>query len=210
MSVARIYGARTASRAYRDRARAHRRAVLRSCLKWLLYLVTAFILCAIEGTVFAFRGASVSNIGVPYLLPAWVTAAALYEGYVGGAWFGIAAGLLSSAAGGDAIYILPVLYMLYGLCVGILSSHFLKKGFFVYVIYEAVICAVHGGVLLLISVIAALTAKEPLGAVLPLLVGAVPADIIASALWSLLLFVPLSVIRRTLGCAADDRETALM
>ena len=208
--MARIYGARTASRAYRDRARARRRAVLRGCLKWLLYAVIAVLLCVIEGTAFAFRGASVSNIGIPYLLPAWVTAVALYEGYVGGAWFGIAAGLLSSAAGGDAVYILPVIYMLYGLSVGILSAHFLKKGFFIYAVYETVICTVHGAVLLLISVIAAWSAGEPIGAVLPLLWASILTDGIASALWSLLLFLPLWLIRKPLGNQADIGGTALM
>ena len=210
MTVARIYGARTASRAYRDRARARRRTVLRGCLKWLLYAVIAVILCVIEGTAFAFRGASVSNIGIPYLLPAWVTAVALYEGCVGGAWFGIASGLLSSAAGGDAIYILPVFYMLYGLFVGILSAHFLKKGFFVYAVYETAICAVHGALLLLVSLIAAWSAEEPLGAVLPLLWRSLLSDGIASAAWSLLLFLPLRLIRKPLGQRTDDSETALM
>jgi hypothetical protein len=196
MSVARIYGARTASRAYRDRARAHRRAVLRTCLKWLLYLVTAFVLCAIEGTVFAFRGASVSNIGVPYLLPAWVTAAALYEGYVGGAWFGIAAGLLSSAAGGDALYVLPVFYMLYGFSIGMLGGHFLKKGFWFYAVYETAVCMLHGMLLLAFSVISAAYAGESFGVVLPMLWTGILSDMIVSALWCLPLYLPLALIRR--------------
>lgn len=210
MSVARMYGARTTSRAYRDRARARRRAVLRGSLKWLLYTVMAVLLCVIEGTVFAFRGISVSNIGTPYLLPAWVTAVALYEGYVGGAWFGIAAGLLSSAAGGDTLYILPILYMLYGLSVGILAARFLKKGFFIFAVYETVICAVHSSILLLISMIAALSAGEPLHAVLPLLWASALADGIVSALWSLLLFLPFWLIRRPLTNRVSDTEGTLM
>lgn len=208
MSVARMYGARTASRAYRDHARQRRRAFLRGGLKWLLYTVTAVLLCVIEGTVFAFRGASVSSFGIPCLLPAWVTAVAMYEGYIGGAWFGIAVGLLSSAAGGDALYVLPLLYMLYGFAVGILGSRFLKKGFIIYAVYEFAVCVLHGGMLLLISAIAAFAEKEPLGAVLPLLWASGMSDVIASAMWSLVLYLPLILICR-ISAVPDEGQTAL-
>lgn len=194
--MARMYGARTASRAYRDHARQRRRAILRGSLKWILYSVMAVLLCVMEGTAFAFRGASVSTVGVPFYLPAWLTAVAMHEGYLGGAWFGIAIGLLSSAAGGDAIYLLPLLYMLYGLAVGLLSTRFLKKGFFIYAAYETAVCAVHGAVRLLLSVIAAHTAAEPSGAVLPLLWTSEVQDVIASVIRSLPLYLPFWLIRR--------------
>ena len=207
MSVARMYGARTASRAYRDHARQRRRAFLRGSLKWLLYAAAALLLCAAEGTVFAFRGASVSALGIPFLLPAWLTAVAMQEGFPGGAWFGIAVGLLSSAAGGDTFYVLPLLYMLYGGSVGLLSTRYLKKGFFVYVLYEMAVCVVHGCILLLISVIAALAAKEPLGAVLPLLWAGGMSDIIASVIWALPLYLPFMGIRRLLTDRAEGPDS---
>lgn len=203
MSVARMYGARTASRAYRDHARQRRRAFLRGSLKWLLYAAAALLLCAAEGTVFAFRGASVSALGIPYLLPAWLTAVAMYEGFVGGAWFGIAVGLLSSAAGGDAFYVLPILYMLYGLSVGMLGMRFLKKGFFIYAVYEIAVCIVHGCVRLLISVIAAWVSSEPLAEVLPLLWAMEMSDILVSMVWALPLYLPSLLIRRL---SADRTE----
>lgn len=203
MSVARMYGARTASRAYRDHARQRRRAFLRGSLKWLLYAAAAFLLCAVEGTVFAFRGASVSALGIPFLLPAWLTAVAMYEGFVGGAWFGIAVGLLSSAAGGDAFYVLPLLYMLYGLSVGMLGMRFLKKGFFIYAVYEIAVCIVHGCVRLLISVIAAWVSSEPMAEVLPLLWAMEMSDILVSMVWGLPLYLPSLLIRRL---SADRTE----
>ena len=206
MSVARMYGARTASRAYRDHARQRRRAFLRGSLKWLLYAAAAVLLCAAEGTVFAFRGASVSALGIPYLLPAWLTAVAMYEGFVGGAWFGIAVGLLSSAAGGDAFYVLPLLYMFYGLSVGMLSMRFLKKGFFIYAVYEMAVCIVHGCVRLLISVIAAWVSSEPLSAVLPLLWALEMSDILVSIIWALPLYLPSLLIRRLLADRTEGQD----
>ena len=205
--MARIYGARAASRAYRDRARARRRAVLRGCLKWLFYAAFAVLLCAAEGVVFSFFGASAVQ-AAPYLLPAWVTAVAMYEGYVGGAWFGIAVGLLSSAAGGDALYLLPLLYMLYGLTVGMLGTRFLKKGFFIYAGYEIAVCAVHGLIRLGISAVCALIEKEGTGAVMALLRTAAIRDFLASAAPALLLYLPLLLIRR-ITAAREQGQDAL-
>lgn len=194
--MARFYGARTASRAYRDRARQRRRAFLRGGIKWLCYAVIALLLCVTEGTLFAFQGASAAAIGTPYFLPAWVTAVAMLEGAVGGAWFGIAAGLLSSAAGGDALYVLPVFYMLYGFSIGLLGGHFLKKGFWFYAVYETAVCMLHGMFLLAFSVISAAFAGESFGVVLPMLWTGILSDMIVSALWCLPLYLPLALIRR--------------
>ncbi|MBR5870834.1 MAG: hypothetical protein IKZ09_07345 [Clostridia bacterium] len=193
--MARMYGARTASRAYRDRARQRRRAAVRGSVKWLCYAVTAFLLCALEGTFFAFFGASVAHSGYPYLLPAWVAAVAMYEGARGGAWFGIAVGLLSSAAGGDALYVLPLFYMFYGLLIGLFGARYLKKGFFIYLGYEIVICALHGGLLLLLSLISAAVAGESLGAVIGLLGTSALYGAAASSVWSLFLYLPLMLVR---------------
>lgn len=202
--MARFYGARTASRAYRDRARQRRRALLRGSIKWFLYTVIAILLCVMEGTLFAFGGAS---IGIPYLLPAWVTAIAILEGMVGGAWFGIAVGLLSSAAGGDALYLLPVLYMLYGFLVGLLGTRFLKKGFGFYAVCETAVCALHGIFLLLFSVISAYAAGETLAAVLPLIWNGILSDILSSVIWSLPLSLPLLLIRRITGGETDSQDS---
>ena len=203
--MARFYGARTASRAYRDRARQRRRGLLRGGIKWLCYAVIALFLCVMEGTLFAFQGTSA--IGTPYFLPAWVTAVAMLEGVVGGAWFGIAAGLLSSAAGGDTLYVLPVIYMLYGFSVGLLGGHFLKKGFRFYAVYETAVCALHGVFLLVCSVISALSAGEPFAAGFPLLWTGILSDLIASAVWSLLLYLPLALIRRITKDKADGQQS---
>lgn len=209
ITVARLYGARTASRAYRDHARQRRRAFLRGSIKWVLYTVIAVFLCVLEGTLFAFQGTSASAIGTPYLLPAWITAVAMYEGAAGSAWFGIVIGLLSSAAGGDALYVLPILFMLYGLCIGLFCTRFLKKGFWVYVLYETAVCVLHGGILLLISFISALAAGENPGAVFPLLWSGALSDMIASAVWSLLLYLPMIPIRRLTAAKADEHEPLL-
>ena len=170
--------------------------ILRGGIKWICYFLTAILLCVLEGTFFAFHGASVSAVGALYLLPAWMTAVSMYEGAVCGAWFGIAVGLLSSAAGGDPLYILPLLYMFYGLLIGILGKKYLKKGFMIYTVYEVAVCALHGALLLLISVISALTAGEAPDAVFPILWTSVLSDMIASAIWSLFLYLPLALIRR--------------
>ena len=207
--MARFYGARTASRAYRDRARQRRRAVLRGSIKWLYYAAIAVLLCVMEGTLFAWNGSAQSAIGTPYLLPAWITAVAILEGAISGAWFGIAAGLLSSAAGGDALYILPVLYMLYGFTCGLLSTRFLKKGFWIYTVYEAAVCTVHGGILLLISFLSALAAGESASIVPPLLWNNIFADIIASVIWSLLLYLPMIPIRRLTAGKPEEYEPLL-
>lgn len=207
--VARFYGARTASRAYRDHARQRRRAFLRGSIKWFCYAVIAVFLCVLEGTLFAFGGASAAAVGIPYLLPAWVTAVAMFEGAVGGAWFGIAAGLLSSAAGGDALYLLPLFYMCYGLCIGLLGTRFLKKGFFIYIVYEVAVCAVHGGILWVISLISALAAGETAGDVVPLLWSSTLSRMIASAVWSLLLYLLMVPIRRLTAGKKEEHEPLL-
>ncbi len=206
IGVARLYGARTASRAYRDHARQRRRTFLRGSVRWGLYTVIAILLCVLEGTLFTFRGASVSAIGTPYLLPAWVTAVAMQEGAVGGAWFGIAIGLLSSSAGGDALYVLPLLFMFYGLCIGLLGTRFLKKGFLIYTVYETAVCALHGGILLLISFISALIAGEGPGAVFPLLWRGALSDMIASAIWSLPLYLLMLPLRRLTVGNSEEHE----
>ena len=205
--MARFYGARTASRAYRDRARQRRRAFLRGGIKWLCYAVIALLLCVTEGTLFAFQGASAAAIGTPYFLPAWVTAVAMLEGTVGGAWFGIAAGLLSSAAGGDALYVLPVFYMLYGFSIGMLGGHFLKKGFWFYAVYETAVCMLHGMFLLAFSVISAAFAGESFGVVLPMLWTGILSDMIVSALWCLPLYLPLALIRRITKDKTDGSQS---
>jgi len=205
--MARFYGARTASRAYRDRARQRRRTVLRGSIKWLCYAMIALLLCVVEGTLFAFEGSVLSAVGTPYFLPAWITAIAMLEGAGSGTWFGIAAGLLSSAAGGDTLYILPVLYMLYGWIFGMLSTRFLKKGFPVYLMYEAAVCILHGALLLLIQILSALTAGEPLRAVLPLLWAGILPDSILSAIWSLPLYLPLTLIRRITAGKNEGQNT---
>ena len=204
--MARIYGARVASRAYRDRARARRRAVLRGCLKWLLYAVCALLLCVAEGTVFSTHGTSISD-AAPFLLPAWITVIAMLEGYVGGAWFGLAAGLLSSAAGGDAVYLLPPFYMLYGLCVGMLGARFLKKGFFIYAAYETAVCAVHGVVRLCAAVISAMLADGAFMSVLPLVWTKTLGDVIASAVPALFFYLPAHLIHRLTAEHKHDRDT---
>lgn len=205
MSVARIYGARTASRAYRDHARQRRRAILRGGLKWALYAAAACLLCVIEGTSFAYRGASVT--ASPCLLPAWVCAVAMYEGYIGGAWFGIGVGLLSSAAGGDPVYVLPPVFMAYGLAVGLLGTRFLKKGFFIYAGYETAVCAVHGLLLLAIALICAMASGTPVSAVWPLLWDGAISDFVPSVLLSLLLYLPLAVIRRITAERNDPTDS---
>ncbi len=207
--MARFYGARTASRAYRDRARQRRRALWRGSIKWLCYAVIALLLCVTEGTLFAFQGTSASAIGTPYFLPAWVTAVAMLEGAVGGAWFGIAAGLLSSAAGGDALYVLPIVYMLYGFSVGLLGGHFLKKGFWFYAVYEAAVCALHGIVLLGCTSVAVISAGEPLTAAFPMLWSGILSDMIASVIWSLPLYLPLALIRRITKDKTDEQQSFL-
>ena len=205
--MARMYGARTASRAYRDHARQRRRTVVRGGIKWICYFLTAVLLCVIEGTFFAFHGASVSAVSALYLLPAWLTAVSMYEGAVCGAWFGIAIGLLSSAAGGDTLYLLPVIFMLYGLLIGLLGTRYLKKGFMIYTVYEVVVCALHGALLLLISVISALAAGEAPDAVFPMLWTSVLSNAIASVIGSLFLYLPLALIRRLTQNPADGLQT---
>ncbi len=207
--MARLYGARTTSRAYRDHARQRRRAFLRGGIKWILYTVIAVFLCVLEGTLFAFQGTSAFAVGTPYLLPAWVGAVAMHEGAAGGAWYGIIVGLLSSAAGGDALYVLPVLFMLYGLCIGLFCTRFLRKGFWIYVLYEAAISVIHGGILLSISMISALAAGEDPGAVLPLLWNSTLSDMIASAVWSLFLYLPMVPIRRLTKNTTEGQEALL-
>lgn len=196
--MARIYGARTASRAYRDRARLRRRACIRGCLKWVLYLLTAVLLCAAEGCAFAYRGASASSVGIgmPYFLPAWITAVAMAEGLIGGTWFGLAIGLLSSAAGGDTVYLLPLVYSAAGLAIGLISTHFLKKGFFLYTVLECAVCASHALIRLILLLAAAWIGGESPAAVLPVLWSGAVSDALTSAVLSLLLYLPLSFIRR--------------
>lgn len=206
--MARMYGARTASRAYRDRARQRRRTAVRGSIKWLCYAVVAVFLCVMEGTFFAFFGASVTAGGCPYLLPAWMAAVAMYEGAVGGAWFGIVIGLFASAAGGDALYVLPLLYMCYGLLVGLLGRYLLRQGFLFYAVYETMVCALHGVLLFVISAVSAMIAGESLGAVIGLLWASALADGIASVLWSLPLYLPLLLIRR-LTCGSRNSEESL-
>ena len=198
LSVARIYGARTASRAYRDRARQRRRAFAKGCLKWFLYLLIAVFLCIAEGCAFAFRGASASSVGIgmPYFLPAWITAVALAEGFVGGTWFGLSVGLLSSAAGGDSLYLLPLLYAAAGLVIGLIGTHFLKKRFFLYAVLETAACASHALVRLAILLVSAWIGGDAPTAVLPLLWSGAVSDALTSAVLSLFLYLPLSFIRR--------------
>lgn len=204
--MARIYGARTASRAYRDRARQRRRALARGCMKWILYLLTAVLLCAAEGCAFAFRGASASSagIGMPFFLPAWIAAAAMTEGYVGGAWFGLAIGLLSSAAGGDSVYLLPLLYAAAGCIIGMIGMRFLKKGFFLYAVLETAACFSHALVRLAIRFISAWIGTEAPFSVLPQLWSAAIADALTSAVLSLCLYLPLLLIRRLRTSEAQD------
>ena len=57
---------------------------------------------------------------------------------------------------------------------------------------------------------AVLAEQQPLKAILPILIAAMPADIIASALWSLLLFLPLRMIRRPLSRRSEDSDGMLM
>jgi hypothetical protein len=116
---------------------------------------------------------------------------------------------LSSAAGGDALYILPILYMLYGFTCGLLSTRFLKKGFWIYTIYEAAVCTVHRGILLLISFLSALAAGESASIVLPLLWNNIFADIIASVIWSLLLYLPMIPIHRLTAGKPEEYEPLL-
>ena len=197
--MARIYGARTASRAYRDRARQRRRAFAKGCLKWFLYLLIAVLLCI----------ASV-GIGMPYFLPAWITAVALAEGFVGGTWFGLSVGLLSSAAGGDSLYLLPLLYAAAGLVIGLIGTHFLKKRFFLYAVLETAACASHALVRLAILLVSAWIGGDAPTAVLPLLWSGAVSDALTSAVLSLFLYLPLSFIRRLRTEEAQNVRDAAM
>ena len=199
--MARIYHARTSSRAYRDRARRQRRTFFGGALKWILYTVVACILCVAEDTAFALGGASVMGDGgtAVFFLPVWVTAAALCEGYRSGARFGVVIGLLASAAGGGTLYLLPLLYMAYGLLWGYVGTRFLRRGAVLYLFCSVGVCLLHALVQGAASVIAVLQNGEtPIGMMHLLWQNGLRA-VIATVLWSLPLWLISAGIRRLAG-----------
>ena len=189
--MARIYHARTSSRAYRDRARRQRRAFFGGALKWLLYTLVACILCVAEDTAFALGGASVMGDGGTsvYFLPIWVTAAALCEGYRSGARFGVVIGLLASAAGGGTLYLLPLLYMAYGLLWGYVGTRFLRRGAVLYLFCSAGVCLLHALVRGAAAMFAVWQSGDTIGSVMRILWQNGLRVVIATVLWSLPLWL---------------------
>ncbi|MBQ7982281.1 MAG: hypothetical protein IJ302_01835 [Clostridia bacterium] len=195
---ARSYDARTGSRAYRDRARQRRRELLRGSVRWLLYTVTAAFLCLAEGAAFAFSPDAGAPAFMSYLIPVWTAAVAITEGAVPGAWFGIAAGLLASAAGGETVYLMPVLCMAYGLGAGILSARYLRRGFGVFLLYDAAVCVLHAAVRVGTAAAAVLLAgqTQTLPAAFPVMLTAEARGAAAAALAAAVLYLPLRGIAR--------------
>lgn len=195
---ARSYDARTGSRAYRDRARQRRRELLRGSIRWLLYTVTAALLCLAEGAAFAFSPDGGAPSVMSYLIPVWTAAVAITEGAVPGAWFGIAAGLLASAAGGETVYLMPVLCMAYALGAGILSAKYLRRGFGVFLLYDAAVCLIHAAVRVGTAAAAVLIAGQArtLPASFPVMLTAEARGAAAAALISAVLYLPLRGIAR--------------
>ncbi|MCQ2433386.1 MAG: hypothetical protein MJ175_12355 [Clostridia bacterium] len=104
-------------------------------LAWLGYAVLAVLLCLTENTWYAFDGMACIN-----LLPVLVCAVGLFEGICGGAYFGIFCGVLSDAAGGSQLWVMPVLLALLGLAAGAVSGHVYKKSFWFFLLYDLAAC----------------------------------------------------------------------
>ena len=124
-------------------AASHPRQYLRTLLRVGLYALTVILLCLFQSA--AFTHSRQAALVCAYLVPAWVSAVTLYEGITFGAWFGVLSGLFCDAAGGDRIYLLPLLYLVVALCTGLLCGSFLRRGTMLVLLSSAtstLLCAV--------------------------------------------------------------------
>ncbi len=110
--------------------------------KWLLLLVLGVFCCLIEQTWYA-----LGTQTQLFLLPIPIAIVGLYYGMVPAAYYGIFCGLLADAAGGGQIYLLPVIYMLYGLLAGICGQHVYKHGWLAFGGFSCAAAVLHSGYL---------------------------------------------------------------
>lgn len=95
-----------------------RKKQIHSALRYALLILLCVLFCLIEQTWFSL------GIGISPFFSAMLCAAiGYYTSATVGMGFGIALGLFADAMGGSSIYILPVLYLLYGALAGILGEH---------------------------------------------------------------------------------------
>lgn len=194
MTMPRMYSSRTGSSAYRAHAREVRQKRFSDCLRWLICALCAVLLSLFEGTSFSFSGGGEPII--PFLLPAWVAVTAMFAGAGPGAWFGVFCGLLSDAAGGGSVYLLPLVYMGIGLVSGLAGRRILRRRFVIWLLWDAAVCSFFAlyrmaGVCLLAAVNGD---ALPLAVVLLTRAGK---EALAAFLWAIPLYFPAGwVLRR--------------
>ncbi len=189
----RIYSYRAASSAYRAHAREVRRDLLQKAIVWSLCTVTAIILCIAEQTSFSFAGNTRPLF--PYLFPSWVLLCGWFAGARGGAWFGVFIGLFADAAGGNTVYLLPLVFGGIGFAAGLLGQRILYRRFFTYLFYNAGVCALFSLYRLLLSLLTAVFH----GAALPyavILIENSAREALSAWLWTLPLYWIARIIFR--------------
>lgn len=91
---------------------------LYAVLRYVTLAVLALLMCTFEQTWF-----SLDIGGAPFFTAVLCAAVGYYTSIVFGMGFGMVVGLLTDAVGGSSIYVLPLLYLLYGALAGILGEH---------------------------------------------------------------------------------------
>ncbi len=184
----------------------HQHPYLRPLLRVGLYALAVVLLCLLRSTAFTFSRQA--TLICAYLMPAWISAVTVYEGIRFGAWFGTLSGLFCDAAGGEQIYLLPLLYLTVAICTGLLCGPFLRRGAIPILLSDTVstlLCAVFFFVRDCIAVLA--SGEQPsllllffgtAKTVLPVLVLTLPLHIPARA---------ISRIRRETGTQLGIRST---
>ena len=190
----RIYTPHTSSSAYRAHAREVRRQVMDKLIRWTLCVLFSVFLCLLDGTSFSLSTGITPTI--PALMPVWVTVCAFYAGPFSGAWFGIFCGLLSDAAGGSRLYLLPIVYLCLGFCAGLCSIRMLRRRFWMFLIYDAAASVLYAGYRAAGIAVTALYYHAPLPAAAVLL-SDVLHTALYTALWGIFLYLPAKWIFTT-------------
>lgn len=189
----RMYSSRAASSAYRAHAREVRRDTMKKLLGWVLCAAVAILLLLIEQTSFSFSGNGLPVI--PYLLPVWVMLVGWFSGVSGGAWFGVFAGLFCDAAGGNTVYLHPLVFALIGAVAGVRGLRVMRNRFSLYLLYSAVTCVLYSLFRMAVSLITAVLH----GSALPYAVVIIEnsaRETLAAWLWALPLYFVIRIIRR--------------
>ncbi|MGM9624506.1 MAG: hypothetical protein ACI3XM_02240 [Eubacteriales bacterium] len=183
----RIYTSRTGTSAYRAHAKEVWERRSAQLVKWFFCAVCTLFLCLLEHTSFSYSGDGTAAI--PFLLPVWAAAAGLFEGPAAGAWFGLFAGLISDAAGGARIYLLPFVFMCFGFLAGLVGTRILRRRFVVYLACDLAVCVLYAGYRLIGMIVTACVYHAELPDVTVLLSDA-GRDAVCAALWSVPLYLP--------------------